>query len=117
MKFTLQYGLFYEAGCLIHVHGYTDADWASSISDRRSTSGFMFSLGSAAISWSSKKQPIVALSSTEAEYKGAPMAACEVAWLQKFLLIWSNQYMVQLSSTVTTLAALCLLITHFIMLE
>ena len=60
VKSTLQYGLFYEAGCPIQVHGNTDADWASSISDRRSTSGFMFSLGSAAISWSSKKQPTVA---------------------------------------------------------
>ena len=70
---------------MIHVHGYTDADWAGSISDRRSTSGFMFFLGSVAISWSSKKQPTVALSSTEAEYRGAAMAACEVAWLQKLL--------------------------------
>ena len=70
---------------MIHVHGYTDADWAGSISDRRSTSEFMFSLGSAAISWSIKKQPTVALSSTEAEYRGAAMAACEVAWLQKLL--------------------------------
>ena len=52
VKSTLQYGLFYEAGCKIQVHGYTDADWAGSISDRRSTSGFMFSLGSATISWS-----------------------------------------------------------------
>ncbi len=46
-----------------------DVDWAGSVSDRRSTSGFMFSLGSGAVSWSSKKQPIVALSSTEAKYK------------------------------------------------
>ena len=45
----------------------------------------MFSLGSAAISWSSKKQPTVALSSTEAEYRGVAMATCEVAWLQKLL--------------------------------
>ena len=42
----------------------------------------MFSLGSVAITWSSKKQPIVALSSTEAEYRGDAVAACEVAWLQ-----------------------------------
>ena len=42
----------------------------------------MFSLGSAAITWSSKKQPTIALSSTEAEYRGAAMTACEVAWLQ-----------------------------------
>ena len=44
VKSTLQYGLFYEARCPIQVHGYTDADWAGSIPDRRSTSGFMFSL-------------------------------------------------------------------------
>ena len=41
VKSTLQYGLFYEAGCPIQVHGYKDADWAGSISDRRSTSGFI----------------------------------------------------------------------------
>ena len=45
----------------------------------------MFSLGSATISWSSKKQSIVALSSTEAEYRVVTMAAHEVAWLQKLL--------------------------------
>ncbi len=43
----------------------------------------MFSFGSGAVSWSSKKQPTVALSSTEAKYKGAAIAACEVVWLQK----------------------------------
>ena len=52
--------------------------------DRRSTNGFMFSLGSV-VTWSSKKQPTVALSSTEAEYRGASMVACEVVWLQKLL--------------------------------
>jgi hypothetical protein len=61
--------LFYEAKSQLQVHGYMDVDWAGSVSDRRSTSGFMFSLGSGAVSWSSKKQPIVALSSTEAKYK------------------------------------------------
>ncbi|MCO5563290.1 hypothetical protein L7F22_016929 [Adiantum nelumboides] len=45
----------------------------------------MFSLGSAAITWSSKKQPTVALSSTEVEYRGAAVAACEVAWLELLL--------------------------------
>jgi hypothetical protein len=45
----------------------------------------MFSFGSAAVMWSSKKQPTVALSSTKAEYRGAVMAACEVAWLRKLL--------------------------------
>ena len=45
----------------------------------------MFSFGSAAVSWSSKKQPTIALSSTEVEYKGAVIAACEIAWLHKLL--------------------------------
>ena len=62
-----------------------NVDWAGSAIDQRSTSDFMFSLGSAAITWSSKKQPIIALSSTEAEYRGAAVAACEVAWLQMLL--------------------------------
>ena len=53
--------------------------------DRRSTSGFVFSLGSGAISWSNKKQPIVALSSIESEYMGVVVAACEVVWLKKIL--------------------------------
>ena len=45
----------------------------------------MFSFGSAAVTWSSKKQPTVALLSTEAEYRGAAVAACEVAWLRTLL--------------------------------
>jgi hypothetical protein len=79
----VDYGLFYEASTELQVHGYTDADWAGSISDRRSTNSFMFSFGRVAVTWSSKKQPTVALSSTEAEYRGAVMAACVVAWLRK----------------------------------
>jgi hypothetical protein len=62
-----------------------DVDWADNVSDRRSTSGFMFSFGSGAISWSSKNQLTVALSSIEAEYKGVTIVACEVVWLQKLL--------------------------------
>ncbi len=46
----------------------------------------MFSFGSGAVSWSNKKQPTVALSGTEAEYRGAAIAACEIVWLQKLLL-------------------------------
>ncbi len=82
---TLDYALFYEASMELQLYGYTDADWAGSGCDRRSTSGFMFSLGSAAITWSSKKQPTVALLSTEVEYRGAAVTACEVAWLELLL--------------------------------
>jgi len=45
----------------------------------------MFSFGSGAVSWSSKKQPTVALLSTKAEYKGVVIVACEIVWLQKLL--------------------------------
>ena len=45
----------------------------------------MFSFGNTAVTWSSKKQPTVPLSSTETEYRGAPIAVCEVAWLHKLL--------------------------------
>ncbi|MCO5550283.1 hypothetical protein L7F22_003765 [Adiantum nelumboides] len=67
------------------VHGYTDFDWASSVFDRRSTSGYMFSFGSVIVTWSSKQQPTVASSSIEAEYRGATIVACEVAWLKILL--------------------------------
>ncbi|MCO5605807.1 hypothetical protein L7F22_059991 [Adiantum nelumboides] len=78
--------LSYAIG-LVHVkiHGYIHSDWVGSSSNCQSTSGYMFSFGSAAVTWSSKKQPIVALSSIEAEYKGATVAACEVAWLEMLL--------------------------------
>jgi len=85
IKHTLQCGILYEAKSQLQVHGYTDADWASNVSDRRLTNGFMLSFGSGAVSWSNKKQPIVALLSTEAEYIGAAIATCEVIWLQKLL--------------------------------
>jgi hypothetical protein len=64
IKHTLQCGIFYEAKSQLQVHGYTDDDWVNNVLDRKSTSGFMFSFGSGVINWSSKKQPIVALSST-----------------------------------------------------
>ena len=98
---TLDYALFYDASTELQLSGYT----AGSAIDRRSTSGFMFSLGSVAITWSKKKKPTIALSSTEAEYSGAAVAACEVAWLQHYSKIWGYRYRYQLSYTVTILAA------------
>ncbi len=69
IKHTLQCGIFYEAKNQLQVHGYTDADWAGNVLDKRSTSGFMFSFGSGAVSWNNKKQPTIALSSMEVEYR------------------------------------------------
>ena len=86
MKGTYNYGLEFVASCDLLLAGYCDSDWASSVDDRRSTSGYCFSLGSGVISWKSKKQPTVALSSIEAEYIAAKSAVCEVVWLRSLLV-------------------------------
>ena len=66
-------GLRYTAGS-VALHGYTDADWAGNVVDRKSTSGCCFTIGSASISWMSRKQKSVALSTAEVEYIAASMA-------------------------------------------
>ena len=81
----MDYGVMYKSNTTIRIKGYTDSDWAGYKADRQSTSGFVFSLGSGAISWSSKKHPKIVLSSTEAEYRGAAFAACEAVWLKHIL--------------------------------
>ena len=75
----------YESEIDYKLTGYTDSDWAGSIDDRKSTSGYVFQLGSKSISWSSKKQATVALSSSEAEYISATSSACEAVWLRRIL--------------------------------
>ena len=79
VRATLDYDLFYAADAELELFGYRDADWVGSATDRRSTTGFMFLFGSATVTWSSKKQPRMALSSTKSKYCGAAIAACEVA--------------------------------------
>ena len=85
IKGTKSYGIMYESENDSRLTGYTDSDWAGSIDDRRSTSGYLFQLGSKSISWSSRKQATVALSSSEAEYISATSAACEAVWLRRIL--------------------------------
>ncbi|MCO5606455.1 hypothetical protein L7F22_060643 [Adiantum nelumboides] len=72
-------------GDLLKRFNMEDAGWGGSIEDRRSTSGYCCSLGSGMITWSSKKQPTIALSSTEAEYRGVANVTCEVIWLRSML--------------------------------
>lgn len=62
---------------------YCDADYAGDLNGRRSTTGYVFKYGSSAISWCSKLQPTVSLSTTEAEYRAAAMAAQECVWLTR----------------------------------
>eukprot|EP00253_Pinus_taeda_P018875 PITA_18875 len=64
---------------------YKNSDWAGSVDDRKSTSGYVFHMGSGAISWASKKQSIVALSTTGAEYVAATAATCQAVWMRRML--------------------------------
>lgn len=67
------------------LSGFTDVDWGGDVITRRSTSGYCFNLGSAAIFWCSKKQQIISLSSTKDEYVAASMATQECTWLKRLI--------------------------------
>lgn len=86
LKGTTDLGIFYKkGGSNMKLMAFTDNDYAGDLDDRRSTSGFVFMLGSGAVSWSSKKQYVVALSTTEAEYIAAALCACQCVWLRRVL--------------------------------
>ncbi|PNX98724.1 retrotransposon-related protein [Trifolium pratense] len=86
LKGTINYGVLYDKGSLnMKLEGWTDSDYAGDNDDRKSTSSYVFKLGYGEISWSSKKQPIVTLSTTEAEYVAAASRACQGVWLGKIL--------------------------------
>ncbi|KAJ4761435.1 hypothetical protein LUZ62_071810 [Rhynchospora pubera] len=82
---SITHGLFISKGSPLELHAFSDADWAGSQDDRRSTSGFCIYLGNNIISWSAKKQPTVSRSSTEAEYRSLALACTEIMWLQYML--------------------------------
>ncbi|KAM7479031.1 hypothetical protein LguiA_027244 [Lonicera macranthoides] len=85
VKGTLAFGLMYWQNIHFSLCGFVDADWAGDVNDRRSTTGYCFNTGSAVVSWCSKKQRTIALSSTEAEYMAATMATQECIWLKRLI--------------------------------
>jgi len=85
LKGTLDYGLFYSFSNNFKLHGFCDSDYTKDINDRMSTSGFTFFMGGGVFSWSSKKQPIVTLSTCESEYVAATSCTCHVIWLRRLL--------------------------------
>ncbi|CAM8951770.1 unnamed protein product [Rhodiola kirilowii] len=67
------------------IEVYTDADWAGSASDRRSTSAYCTFVWGNLVTWRSKKQHVVSRSSAEAEYRAMALGICEVMWIRRIL--------------------------------
>ena len=86
LRGTSGYGLWYRQSDEVKLCGFTYADWAGSPTERKSTFGGIFSIGSTTVSWYSRKQRSVALSSAEVKYMAAILAACEAIWMRKILV-------------------------------
>ncbi|GKG14472.1 ribonuclease H-like domain-containing protein, partial [Tanacetum coccineum] len=82
---TLDYGLQLYASPTTHLTAYSDADWESCPTTRRSTSAYCVFLGDNLLSWSSKRQHTISRSSDEAEYRGVANVVTETAWLRNLL--------------------------------
>jgi hypothetical protein len=85
IKHTSNYGLEFGGSGNDDFKCFCDSDWGGDTATRKSTSGYIFCLAGGAISWSSKKQAVVALSSTESEYVGLSLAAKEAVWLRRLV--------------------------------
>ena len=86
LRGTSEYGLWYRQSDELKLHGFTNADWVGSPTDRKSTSGGIFSIGSTTVSWYNRKQRSITLSSAEAEYMATSLVACEAIWMRKILV-------------------------------
>ncbi len=82
---TQNFGLWYPRDTDLTLHAYTDADWAGSVDDRKSTSGGAFYMGSRLVSWFSKKQSSIALSTAEAEYVVVASCCIQLLWMMQTL--------------------------------
>ncbi|KAK2381531.1 putative mitochondrial protein [Trifolium repens] len=82
---TCNHGMLYSYNANPTLIGYCDADWAGSADDRKSTSGGCFFFGENLISWFSKKQNCVSLSTAEAEYIAAGSGCSQLLWMKQML--------------------------------
>ena len=82
LKGTTNLGLFYSKEKSSKCVGYSDSDWGGDLDDRKSTSGYFFQIGCGSVSWRSKKQSCVALSTAEAEYMALVSAGQEAVWMR-----------------------------------
>ena len=77
--------MLFKANGHLKVQIYTDADWAGDKGNRRSTSGYFSLIGGNLVTWKSKKQKVVSLSSAEAEFRGIARGLAEALWLRKLV--------------------------------
>ena len=82
---TITFRIHYAADSALDLIGFTDSDWDRNSIDHKYTSGYSLSLGSGPICWSSKKQAAIALSLSEAKYRGVGNITVQALWLQHFL--------------------------------
>lgn len=85
LKGTKHYCMTFNRSVNFNLTGFVDADWANNVLDRKSYTGFCFKLGNCLISWESRKQNTVALSSTEAEYMALSEASKEAMYLRNLI--------------------------------
>ncbi|KAJ8759523.1 hypothetical protein K2173_007140 [Erythroxylum novogranatense] len=78
-------GIVFRKHGHLEVTSYTDVDWAGNPVDRRSTSGYFTLVGRNLVTWKSKKQKVVALSSAEAEFRGIAKGLAKILWIKKLL--------------------------------
>lgn len=82
---TRTHGILFDGSKSIEAHGFSDSDWAGDVSDRKSVSGYAFLMAGGVVSWSSRKQTVVATSSCEAEYIAMSVACKESLWLERIV--------------------------------
>ena len=85
IKGTAGQGILLRATDQLTLQAYSDSDWASCPTTRRSVTGYILLLGNSPISWKSKKQSTISKSSSEAEYRAMSQAAGEVTWVVRLL--------------------------------
>ena len=78
-------GIFLPSTSNFQLSAYCDSDWAGCPLSRNSITGYFIFLGNSPISWKTKKQPTVARSSAEAEYRAMAVTCCEIRWLRQLL--------------------------------
>ena len=83
LRGTTNFGIVFRGDDLGGPIAYSDADWAGDVGDRKSTSGYVFSIAGGSVSWRSRKQDTVALSTAEAEYVALSSAAQECVWMRR----------------------------------